>query len=182
MYAPKTKHEFYERYMRGEFGNRPRTWATWDELKADSYRGRVAIRGLIPGIPCYYGVEVNDLLAGKLPVGCGTLVDKRFNESMPDEFLTIQGNVWLSELGLRLEYSCEPNVGHRNAVNPPLMRTAERTRALSLLKTHMDDNSYSDLEELFELYPDGIIEFSTYSKHVGVLPGRSTVFWEVRSY
>jgi hypothetical protein len=180
--APRTKSEFYERYLKGEFGNRPRTWASWAELREAPYAGRVTIRDLRPGGPCYYGVDVVDLRAGKYPKGCDTLADKRFNESMPDEFLTIQGNVWLDAFGLKLEYSCEPNVGHRAAVNQPLVKTAERLGALSLLKTYMDWNSYDDLQELLENYPEAVIEFSAYSKFVGVLPGRSAVFWEVRLY
>jgi hypothetical protein len=180
--APRTKGEFYERYLKGHFGNRPRTWATWADLEADTFRGRVTIRDMRPGGPCHYGVDVVDLRAGKYPKGCDTLADKRFNEGMPDEFLTIQGNVWLDDFGLKLEYSCEPNVGHRVAVNQPLVRTAERLGALSLLKTYMDWNSYDDLQELLENYPEAVIEFSTYSKDVGVLPLRNTVFFEVRSY
>jgi hypothetical protein len=177
--APKSKAEFYERYLRGEFGNHPRSWATWADLVADGYGGRVTLRDMVPGGPCFYGVEVADLKAGKLPEKCSTLVDKRFNEGMPDEFLTIQGNVWY-DLGLKLEYSTAPGIGHRDAVRHP--RVAEGLMATSLLKTHLDPNSYDDLRELLDLYPEAVIEFSTYSKCVGVLPHRNTVTWECRNY
>jgi hypothetical protein len=179
--APKSKTEFYERYLKGDFGNRPRSWATWADLLADGYNGRVTLRDMAPGGPCYYGIEVEDLKKGILPSGCATLSDKRFNEGMPDEFLTIQGNVWY-DLGLKLEYSCVPGIGHRDAVRQPNMRQAEGLMASSLLKTYLDPNSHDDLRELLDLYPEAVIEFSTYSKPVGVLPNRSTVFWEVRNY
>src|SRR5262245_40018257 len=180
--APTNKVDFYRRYMNGAFGNRPRAWPDWDELRESGYAGRVTVRDMTPGGPCYYGVKVTDLLDGVLPQGCDSLKGKRFNEGMPDEYLTIQGNVWLSETGLSLEYSREPNIGHRQAVRPPHLRTATGLMATSLLKTFMDPNSYDDLMELFELYPEAVVEFSTYSKKVGTSPQRNTVYWEVRNY
>jgi hypothetical protein len=136
---------------------------------------------MVPGGPCYYGVEVADLKAGRLPKGCSTLSDKRFNEGMPDDFLTIQGNVWY-DLGLKMEYSTVPGIGHRDAVRQPNMRTAEGLMATSLLNTYLDPNSRDDLRELFEIYPEAVVEFSTYSKHVGILPLRNTIVWECRQY
>ncbi len=55
-------------------------------------------------------------------------------------------------------------------------------QVLDLLKPRMTESSYSDIEALFDLYPESGIEFSTYSIGVGNIPGRNTVIWEVRNY
>jgi hypothetical protein len=181
--APKSKTEFYERFLRGEFGNRPRHLGMWDDLKKSGYRGRVTIRDMVPGGPCFYGVDVTDLLAGKLPVGCTDLRGKRFNEAMPDDKLLLQGNVWYCWSGpLRLDYSCEPGIGHREAVNQPYVRHAEGLLAHSLLRTHLDPSSYDDLRGLLDDYDDAIIEFSAYSVDVGICSNRKSIFWEIRNY
>lgn len=179
--TPATKDDFYARYVEGEFGNRPRTWPDWDFLKASGYHGRVTIRDMVAGGMCHYGVNVLDLLNNVYPTGCTSLTGKRFNEAMPDEYLTIQGNVWLGP-NLLLDYSCEPNIGHRQAIRQPYLRQTEGTKALTLLKHFMDWSSYDDLEDMINLYPNATIEFSTYSKCVGILPHRNTVFWECRAY
>ncbi len=100
---------------------------------------------------------------------------------MPDDCLTIQGNAWYDG-HLHLEYSCEPNIGHREAVRLPRMKQADGLLAVGLLKTHMDASSYDDLQEMFAEFEMGtVIEFSTYSRKVGVLL-LNTVIWEVRGY
>jgi len=187
MAAPINKTEFYRRYLAGEFGNQPRTWGTWEELRDSDYKGRVTIRDMTPGGPCHYYIETEDLRAGIIPAGVN-LSRVRFNESMPDSLLSLQGNVWYDETGLRLDYSMLPDIGHRQAVRQPWIREAKGRHALSLLQQHLTPSSMSDLEELWKLYPGvvtkpgPIIEFSAYRVPVGKLPHRNTVFWECRDY
>jgi hypothetical protein len=176
--APRNKIDFYNRYMLGEFGNRPQAWGTWGELGVSNYSGRVTIRDMTPGGPCHYGVSVEALRWGTVPDGV-ELNKCKFNEAMPDEHLTIQGNVW-HDGHLQLEYSCVAGIGHRQAVRFPLC--AQGLKAVSLLKQFMDPSSYDDLQEMLDTYEGAIVEFSTYGKSVGVIPGRNTVFWEVRNY
>jgi hypothetical protein len=181
MPTPHNKTDFYRRYLAGEFGNRPRTWGTWPELRDSDYKGLVTIRDMQPGGPCHYYISSEDLRAGVIPDGVN-LGRVRFNESMPDMLLTIQGNVWRDETGLRLDYSRLPDIGHRQAVRQPWMRHAAGLMALSLLHQFLTPSSLSDLYELWENYPDAVIEFSTYSVPVGTHPHRNTVFWECRAY
>lgn len=178
--APTNKVDFYKRYEQGEFGNRPRTWSSWQELRDSDFKGRVTIRDMTPGGPCHYAVPVSFLRDGKTPIGVN-LNCCRFNEGMPDEDLTIQGNVW-HDGHLQLEYSCEPGIGHRLAVKQPKMKSASGLKAVSLLKMYMDPSSYDDLQEMLDTYEGAVIEFSAYGKRVGMIPGRNTVFWEVRNY
>lgn len=181
MLTPRNKVDFYNRYLKSEFGNRPRTWSTWPQLRDSDYLGNVTIRDLIPGGPCHYGISSVDLREGNLPNNLD--INKvRFNESMPDDRLVIQGNVTIDEHGLLLEYSRLPNIGHRDAVRQPNLQQARGLLATSLLNTLLFPTSHDDLKELLEEYRDAIIEFSSYSIPVGLLPHRNTVFWEVRNY
>jgi hypothetical protein len=103
-----------------------------------------------------------------------------FNESMPDDLLLIQGNIYLTDAGLKLTYSTVPGLRHREAVTEPHGRYADGLLAWSLLKVNMEGNDWDDL---LERYQDAwVIEFSTYRTFVGILEHRRTVWWEVRAY
>ena len=54
-------------------------------------------------------------------------------------------------------------------------------KALDVLP-RMNENSYDDLMELVELYPEHVIEFSATEGEVGLIRGRNHVVWEVRLY
>ena len=101
-----------------------------------------------------------------------------FNQSMPDEHLTIQGEVTRC-YGLTLRYS---------TVKKPMNQALEKENievkglpARHLLKKHLDYLSYENLEHLMEIWQDHVVEFSAYDILVGNL-GWNTVFWEVRNY
>ncbi len=104
----------------------------------------------------------------------------RFNESMPDELLIVQGEVMHYLWGLELTYT---NV--RKPMNKALeeeTRYASGLVAKIILENAMDSSSFEDLMALFEIYPDSAVEFSTYEINVGDISNRNTVFWEVRNY
>jgi hypothetical protein len=174
--APRSKREFVERFDKGEFGNRPRIWANWKELRDSDYSGYVTLRPLDIGGKARYGVHVKDIVWAD----CDRC---HFNESMPDDLLTIQGNIYLTDTELKLTYSTEAGLRHREAVTYPNGICATGLLAWSLLKVHMEGNDWEDLMLLLEMYRDAwVIEFSTYQTNVGVLPNRKTVWWEVRAY
>jgi hypothetical protein len=179
--APRNKVDFYDRYFKGEFGNRPQSWPDWDSLRTSSYTGNVTVRNLDTAGACFYGVPVADLRRGVWPAGCCP-AQCRFNESMPDDDLLIQGNVFIAVGGLALEYSTAAGIPHRKAVSQPYMRFAQGLLAVSLLRSHCSPSSYDDIMDLLDLYPEAVIEFSTYQYNVGCLPHRNTVIWEVRNY
>lgn len=176
--APKTKSEFYARYYAGEFGNRPQLFRDAAELIASNYQGKLTLRDGVAGGPCYYGWPSELVRHGKFPPPFNSTC--RMNEAMPDRSLLIQGNVWMGASGLQLEYSREKNIGHRLAVRHPYRIDTHGLMAYSLLRTLMLPANYDDLMELLNM--EGIVEFSTYSQYVGVLPHRKTVIWEVRAY
>lgn len=61
-------------------------------------------------------------------------------------------------------------------------RTVGGLVALGMLKSRCDANSYEDLMELLDEYPDSTIEFAVYEVNLGVIPHRNTIIFEVRNY
>lgn len=99
---------------------------------------------------------------------------------MPDDSLLIQGEVIDYIGGFQLTYTLikKPmNLGLREET-----RLAKGLTAKIILRSRMDPSGFGDLLALLEIYPESAIEFSTYEKFVGDIPGRNTVFWEVRNY
>lgn len=177
MQAPTRKEDFYIRYQQGEFGNRPRNWSTWSELRDSHYNGLITIRKREVSGKSIRGVCVNDLRGGKIPdgVNLGSCV---FNEAMPDDKIVIQGAIYRDEIGLELLYSQKKNIGQQQAVG----QFGERARGLKCLAllSLMDPSSRADLDDLLDLYPNAAIEFGTYAVNVGICAHRDTIIWEVR--
>jgi len=181
--TPKNKREFISRFNEGEFGNKPRIWTEWTDLRDSDYSGKVTIRHKEPNGPCFYEIYAEDLRRGRLPKGCDELYMCHFNESMPDDLLSIQGNIYTFDSAIRLTYSTKPGLRFREAVTYPYGKFADGLLAHSLLKFYLSPSDYEDLNYLLDTYDDcKVIEFSTYRVNVGVLPNRKTVWWEVRNY
>jgi len=54
--------------------------------------------------------------------------------------------------------------------------------AKMILEKNLYTSSLADIYALLEIYPDSVIEFSSYSIPVGNIKGRNAVIWEVRNY
>jgi hypothetical protein len=182
----KNKRECYDLYDKGLFGNRALSWDSYEELLKSDWRGDVCIRGKGNGIPridvkyniphSLVGREVERLVKKGYPEGV-----LRFIQSMPDQSLSIQGEVIdYNTGGFEITYSL--------VQKPMNLALAEDTRfakglaARIILRSRMDSSSFEDLQALLEIFPESAIEFSTYDVCVGDIPGRNTVFWEVRNY
>lgn len=178
----KNKSLMYECYKKGLFGNSLRTWYSIDDFKKSNFSGKyVSLRyqGENGGMFCAYNVtNVDTKLEEFMKKGAdyGKFI---VNESAPDELLLIQGEVMRNEKGLSLFYSKE-----KGKMRDCLVRgeSVEGVCAQTILKLYLNDNSYSDMMELLDLYPNHIIEFSTYSICLGDCKHRNTVIWEVRNY
>lgn len=174
MRTPKTKSEFYQRYLEGEFGNIPKTWS-WDDLdKAKSeFNGLVVLRNKIPGGPCYYNVPLQEINKSDFEN------ISNISESLDDSYLIFQGNVRKGFL-IELEYSTL-----KEKFRPALakeFKTAQGTIAIEMMRHWMDQKSFEWTMFLINEYEDSVVEFSTYGKEVGIIPGMNTVYWEVRGY
>lgn len=179
MHAPRSKAEFYRRYLKGEFGNRARDWSSWPELRDSGFRGLIGIRSLYRGGPCWYNVPRETMERGEWPAGCNP--DRvNFSEMLPDQFLILQGEIVRMPTGLELFYSTVRKPMRMALSEGP--RNARGSAALEIARFAMWPTSFSDFEALMERYPDAAIEFSCYEVAVGNIPHRNTVFWEVREY
>jgi hypothetical protein len=102
-----------------------------------------------------------------------------YNEAAPDDALLIQGEVMLSTEHVSLFYS-KKKTTMRKALQQGLQ--AHGLNALCLLRQHLFPASWTDIQELFDRFPDSVIEFSAFEHPVGFLRGRNAVIWEVRNY
>ena len=189
IFGPKIrrKSDMYKLYEQGALGNKLRTWSSTDELAASGYSGSVTLRykgkaGV--GGWCAYDLAP-DKVAETVATWVGEGADPKLivaNESAPDERLLVQGDVGRNPAGgggLVFRYSTE-RVKMRVA-----METATHAygaEASALVGGYLSAGSLADVQELLELYPDAIVEFSAYEMTVGERPGRNAVIWEVRDY
>jgi hypothetical protein len=104
----------------------------------------------------------------------------KFNQLMPDENLTIQGEIMLTEKGIYLLYT--------TIKKPMLWAFKEEVlhawglKAKSILEYYLSPVSLEEVYLLLNQFSDCVVEFSSYSCLVGNLPNRNTVIWEVRGY
>jgi hypothetical protein len=184
---PLSKLSFRPRYQMGEFGNKLRTWDTWDQLMESSYQGKVTARGykVRMGAQTHYAMEMADLRNGVWPEGLSKN-ECHFNETPPDDKLTIQGEIEriAANDGLTLTYSTIKGIPQREAINCRPNHHVTGSVAKAVLQHYLTPHSYEDLRELMEIYGEGdcVVEFSTFTVRVGHLPHRNTIIWEVRGY
>lgn len=183
------KATYYRLYEKGFFGNRARTWNTYQEIIESEWQGMVCMRsrkGIIRKKVRYNIPLIN--LRREIEAWKKEGIPEEqiaFNQSMPDESLTIQGEVmenpYSSPYGLYLLYSTVKKP--MNLALAEKSETAMGLKAKVLLKHFMCPSSYADLEAIFDVVAkEHVIEFSSYSRNVGDIPNRNTVFWEVRKY
>lgn len=179
--AVKTKIDFYERWAKGEFGNRLRVWNSIAEIDP-SYTGPIGIRNKVPGGRwCRYAIPQKDLekvrqefINDGAPASTMT-----YGEMAPDDKMTLQGELIQTECGLRLHYSLAKRL-MRDALRERSFYV-EGIRVYHLLRTYCDGSSYDDLMDLLDNYPGHAIEFSCYTHRLGTC-NRNTIIWEVRDY
>ena len=178
----RTKDENYVLYQSGFYGNKIRTWETLEALRDSGYRQPVVLRYKQTGSPfCAYDVpqrEIDTLLEEWERRGARREL-VTFNESAPDDYLILQGEVMRCTSHYTLHYATVPGK-MREAMKHA--RSVYGLEALGLLRWALTPSSYEDLQAIFDLFPQAIVEFSAYRIDVGCIPGRNTLIWEVREY
>lgn len=102
-----SKVQYYQLWSAGKLGNKPASWDNLDSFLSSSYLGLVNVRCVIPGSPhMVYGVPKSGVVDWIKGTG---LADNqfKFNEPMPDNKLTIQGEVMHDHRGYSLFFSQE---------------------------------------------------------------------------
>lgn len=180
-----SKQEYYFLYENGILGNRPLTWNSIDEIAKSKWEGKICIRCRDKSVfrnKVKYNLTLEEAL---------TEIEKfkeegippqslTFNQAMPDEHLTIQGELMRTSEYLDLTYS-----KIKKPMNLALKEEQLSTKGIEaffLMKKNLDPSSYEDLQTLFDIFPNSIVEFSSYDIPVGNIPNRNTIFWEVRNY
>lgn len=175
-----TKRDFVRRYAQGEFGNRAITWNTLGELFASDYSGLVHLRNRAIGGKTWYNISPAKAL--RLWSSASSLDDWYCSAMAPHEYNLLQGEVQQAwDGGLVLTYSRALALPMRDALQASCL-TATGLMVVSLLRQYLNPVSYDWLQELLDLYPGHVVEFSAFSRKWGTLPQYNTVFWEVRSY
>lgn len=184
----------FDVWQAGLFGNMLRTWNSLKEIESSGYRGTLSMRykGDVGGKWTKYNVNIHDVaIVQQEWISQGAELGRiTFNESAPDTDLVVQGEVMHCDsekryvdkegFGLFFRYSCKP-MKMRDALKTD-QHHAWRLEARMLLERFLTPASYSDISELLEYFPGHSVEFSTYRYCLGNIPGRNTIFWEVRKY
>lgn len=179
------KRTYYELYEQGLLGNRALAWNSYEELINSGWKGKICMRSK-KGIDrkC---VEYNVPLE-KVPNKIEEWEEKgipkssiSFNQSMPDKYLRIQGEVREIDGIFHLRYTTIKKPMLEGLAKEDL--SAKDLVAKTILRENLDPSSYDDLETLLSMFPNAVVEFSCYSCDVGdPLAHRNTVIWEVRNY
>ena len=180
MLAPTNKVDFYRRYMQGEFGNRPKSWANYAELQSHGWpndkpiscRNFKVVGGLV-------------MLSAKLDEirqkNGGTFENLTFLEPVPHHLNLIQGEISRALGPLEMSYSTRLNVSNRDC-RSPFAKHVTGCVVPIILKHFLFPSDFEHLMDLVEHYPEAAIEFSTFECCVGVLPMSNTLIFEVRNY
>lgn len=184
-YPINTKRKFVRLYKQGIFGNASPTWDTLEEW-LDGFnqhgRGLFHIRNRVAGRPTYYNLSSKELEYRWHSLACHVDPTSLYiSEMAPHEVGTIQGEIQRTFRGLEL-YWTSASKPMREAFEYFGGATWIGLVAKLYLQKYMDPASYEWLEYLLDAYPDHVIEFSCFERNWGTIPGRNTVWWEVRAY
>jgi hypothetical protein len=179
-----SKSEYYSLYEKGFFGNKPLTWNSIEEIVKNRWEGKICIRGKkgIARSKARFNLTLEEARNYIHSLEKEGILEKNltFNQSLPDEELLIQGEIMRSIRSYSLTYTTI-----KEPMNYALAKETlctEGLTAINLIKANLFPSSYEDLQTLFNIFPDSVIEFSSYRIPLGSLPNRNTLIWEVRNY
>lgn len=183
----RTKEDFYTLYNRGLIGNMLRNWTVdqWRALR-DYPVDTVAVRCKSAAMPFLrYDIVATEALAyiedvcSKHNVGLEWF---QLAECAPDHDNTLQGEVMRTSQYMYLQYTLHTGQRMRHVMaTQGATKHADGLRAVTLLKQYMDAHSWDTLQNIWDQWPDAIVEFCCYKYAVGVLK-KNTLFWEARTH
>jgi hypothetical protein len=92
----------------------------------------------------------------------------------------MQGEIARSEYYFNLTYTFEKAPMRIAFARDQWYTTGLKAKAL--VEKYMDANTLNDLQELWDVYPEAVIEFTCFDCNIGTKPHRNTIIWEVRNY
>lgn len=169
----------------GVFGNTLRMWHNVDDAVKDiTYDGPYVLRSRLPDFKVRHGLPSKEALLNAFKE-----LEYKYkptvyvNEQMPDQLITIQGEVWRGAAPTfmpYMHYSTEKGHMKPCLALKGMSRHIEGT-AVKLVLQHYLDVYANVIWDLLELYPDHIVEFSAFSEGIGKLLW-PLIVWEVRKY
>jgi hypothetical protein len=180
--AIRSKIQFQELWEAGVLGNRLRTWRD-PQAAYDSGVPLVGFRQLGAGGGGAFEMAQRPDILGTAARWAAEGRRYSVSEAAPDHMGTIQGEVcrglggWHGLLGPVVD-----GRRMRDSIRDGHLKPVSGVQVLDLLLRYMDPASRDDLDALLEIYPGHTVEFTCYTVELGFLPGRNTIFWEVRNY
>ncbi|MCD6359709.1 MAG: hypothetical protein J7M38_02520 [Armatimonadetes bacterium] len=179
-----TKSAFYELFLRGATGNCLRNWSYPDYLKSD-FSGGVAVRlrNRASSLMKYDlpGPAAVARYVRRLEQQHGISPDQVIvSELAPDDDLILQFEAMRCERYLYLRWNDTPGLRMRQAMENHC-RHCWGLEAVERVRQALDAKSWNWLQELFDRYPDSIVEATAYRHGLGIY-GWNTLFWEIRNY
>lgn len=170
----------YRLLAAGSFGNTSPMWFDYTEWACTSPDIPLwGVRSLVAGGPSRLDVPTDDVF-----VECMKVNDAGYAyqiSAMVDSFRTAVFNVWDSPTGLLVEGKEWPASGEK--WRPIFAAPHDRwggVAARTVLKRHLNENSWDDFLLLLVQYPGHVYEMSALSVCFGTVPHRNAVIWEVR--
>ena len=188
----RNKAEFFDLWEKGVLGNRTRLWRDpHDAYVWGSEQSCKNTSGI--WLPEIGFREIGKSGGGawtKVPWACvpstssmWESLGRKFimDDGAPDNKRTLCGEIARTYRGLEGTLGVV-QMPMREAMKKGLLLPRTGATVLALLDKYMDPSSRDDLNDLLDLYPDATVELSCFTVDVGVIPGRNTIFWEVRDY
>lgn len=178
MDAPTNKVLSAQLFLAGHW-NRPQVWQEPWDIPQDMRESQFGIRYLVPGGPFRGHMSYQDLCkewSARLPEFKGRMY---VCGAAPDDARVIQGELMRTPGGLYFHGSTGKTTVREAMLDGSAFDWSGFTPAAAL-RQGMTPESWQDIQEIFDLWPDAIIEFTVFSKCFGHLPNRNTVIWEVR--
>lgn len=163
----------------GLFGNAPRQWQTMDDVVTAVDDAPIVVRPRTPGGRCWYEISVMEWFLTFCHDTWFDPADYYFNEPIDPKTVTLNAEITHLNGEVVLHYSQLPN-----HMRPALLyfgAHAYGLEALLIMRHLACDKGRDTIEELLELYPNHVIEFTCMTKPYGTL-GWKTVIWEMRNY
>lgn len=184
-----SKTDFARRYIQGEFGNASPSWqdrevfaeeTAGDYFLKDGTINLYSLRSSKSSDKTLYNADRLKVLIAWKQLERKGITGWYASRMAPTKETVFNAELYVCpEKGLRLFYATGPHT-----MKEGLKLNGRELTGLSaklFLQVKMPHRDYEWLMYLLEEgYPDHVIEFTTYSRTFGTVPGFKTVYWEVR--
>jgi hypothetical protein len=179
-----SKQEFIRLSLADRLGNRFRQWNTIEEAEQALPNGGVYVRGPMAGwkfmIPW---VSTVDLRATMRALAQKTSIESvSYVEILPFGTPRLLNFYVVRDPGfLALEWGDSDQLSVRDDIERPECQRHYGLEAREIMRSRIPPDDYWMIEEIWDEYPDSVIEGAVFSRTVGVQQ-RQTVIFEVRNY